>query len=358
MARSKQQQAIVTATAEDEVYVGLDVHKASIHVAVWKNGRLVADWATGSDGGKLAGQLEGLRPGLRSVAYEAGPTGFTLARLLDSRGMPVTVCAPSGTPRPAVAKAKTDRLDAIQLAEYAAKGLLKAVTVPTEREEHERALVRRREDVVKGGASAMVKIKAALLYHGCGALRSWTLDERKRLLATELPDEVRFVLEGLFRELAFYEEEKKRVDAKLREVMAGARHQAAARRLQEHPGVGPVVSSCLVLELFRPERFKSGAAVARFVGLAPGKRQTGALCRGGPLLKAGQGKLRSLLVEAAWVWRNRDAEARAIYGRLMKNTRNAKKAIVGLARRLLLRLWKMLVYGKSYQPLARATPAA
>jgi transposase len=141
------------------------------------------------------------------------------------------------------------------------------------------------------------------------------------------------------------------VEEKLREVLADKRHLATARRLQAHPGVGPVVSACFMLELFRPERFKSGAAVARYVGLAPGVRQTGASCRGGPLMKAGQGKLRSLLVEAAWVWRLRDEKARAIYGRLMANTGNAKKAIVGLARRLLHRLWAMSVYGKEYEPL-------
>jgi transposase len=357
MARTKQQ-SIVTATAEDQVYVGLDVHKASVHVAVRMNGHDVAEWVVTGDCAKLADQLEPLRAGLRQVAYEAGPTGFGLARLLTSRGLPVMVCAPSKTPRTAVVEAKTDRLDARKLAEYAAKGLLKPVTVPTEREEHERALIRHRSDVVGKATAVMAKIKSALLYHGCGALRSWSQEERQRLLDTELPKELRFVLESLFRELAFLDTEKKRVDAELQALLADGRHAAAARRLRTHPGVGPVVSACFILELFRPERFKSEAAVARYVGLAPGKHQTGETCRGGPLLKAGQGKLRALLIEAAWVWRSRDARAREVYGRLMRSTGNAKKAITGLARRLLIRLWKMLIHGKDYALLARVSPAA
>jgi len=352
MARTKQQKAIVVATAEDQVYVGLDVHVDTIHVAVWKGGRCEADWVTSGDCGKLAEQLEPLRPGLKQVAYEAGPTGFALARLLASRELPVIVCAPSKMPRTPVADAKTDRLDARKIAEYAAKGLLRGVAVPTEKEEHERALTRYRDDAVKRAVAVKVKIKAVLHFHGLGKLKSWSAADRERLLGIALSDEIRFILEDLFRQLDFQEAAKKRVEAKLREVLADERHAAMAKRLQTHPGVGPVVSACFMLELFRPERFESGAAVVRYVGLAPGRRQTGATCRGGPIMKAGQGKLRSLLIEAAWVWRKCDEKARAIYGRLVANTGNAKKAIVGLARRLLIRLWSMSVYGKEYEPLA------
>jgi len=352
MASTKQQKAIVVATAEDRVYVGLDVHADTIHVAVWKNGDCEADWVTSGDCAKLVEQLEPLRPGLKRVVYEAGATGFTLARLLASRGLPVIVCAPSKMPRMPAGDAKTDRLDARKLAGYAAKGLLKGVTIPTEKEERERALIRYRSDVVKRAATVKVRIKSVLLFHGFGKLKSWSAAERKRLLDMALPDEIRFVLEDLLRELDFHEAAKKRVEGKLRDALADGRHAAVARRLQTHPGVGPVVSACFMLELFRPERFGSGAAVARYVGLAPGRRQSGASCRGGPIMKAGQGKLRSLLIEAAWVWRKCDKKARAVYGRLVGNTGNAKKAIVGLARRLLIRLWTMSVYGKEYEPLA------
>jgi transposase len=197
MASTKKKAAIVVATVEDQVYVGLDVHADSIHVAVWKDGRCEADWVTSGDCAKLAEQLEPLRLGLRQVAYEAGPTGFALARLLACRGLPVIVCAPSKMPRTAVADAKTDRLDARKIAEYAAKGLLRGVTVPTEKEEHERALTRYRDDAVKRAATLKVKIKAALLFHGLGKLKSWSSAERERLLGMELPDEIRFILEDL-----------------------------------------------------------------------------------------------------------------------------------------------------------------
>ena len=341
---------MVSVTEKDDVYVGLDVHKASIHVAVWKNGSLATAWVTSADYVALADQLEQYRLALRRVAYEAGPTGFALARLLAFRQMPVMVCAPSKTPQTAADEAKCDRLDARKIAEYAAKDLLSAVTIPTEKEEHERALVRHRTHVVRNIARVKARIKSTLLFHQCGEIVSWAQLERQRLLDSGLPQEIRFELEALFQELSFFEGQKKQAEEKLQETLSHRRHAAAVKRLESHPGVGKVVSACFVLELFRPQRFKDGDAVARYLGLAPRVRQSGATSRGGPLLKAGQGKLRTTLIEAAWRWRTCDEKARAIYGRLLANTGNGKKAIVGLARRLAIRLWTMWIRGEAYDP--------
>jgi len=349
MPRTKKN-AVVAVSTEDVVYVGLDVHKASIHVAVWKNGMLATTWVATADYEALAEQLEPLRPALRRVAYEAGPTGFALARLLAFRQMPVLVCAPSKTPQTAADETKCDRLDARKIAEYAAKDLLSAVTIPTEKEEHERGLIRHRTHVVRNIARVKSRIKSTLLFHQCGEIASWAQAERQRLLDSDLPQELLFQLEALFQELSFFEVQKKQAEEKLQETLSDRRHAATVKRLESHPGVGKVLSACFVLELFKPHRFTSGDAVARHLGLAPRVRQSGATSRGGPLLKAGQGKLRAVLIEAAWRWRACDEKARAIYSRLLANTGNGKKAIVGLARRLAIRLWTMWIRGEAYNP--------
>ncbi len=245
MPRIKKNTRII-ATAKDRIYVGLDVHKKSIHVAVWKNDGLADAWVAGADYDALAKQLEPLRPAVRKIAYEAGPTGFVLARLLRERNFDVLVCAPSKTPQVAADEAKCDRLDARRLAEYAAKGLLAPVAIPTEREECERAVVRHRDHVVKNIGRVKRQIKSALLFHQCGELASWSRAERTDLLDSDLPDELRFELESLFRELAFFEEEKKKVEEKLKSILAQRRHAKAVENLESHPGVGPVVSGCFV----------------------------------------------------------------------------------------------------------------
>lgn len=349
MPRAKKNVAVAV-TGRDRVYVGLDVHKKSIHVAVWKNDALAAARVASADYNALAAQLESLRPALRKIAYEAGPAGFVLARFLQDRKFNTMVCAPSKTPQIAADETKCDRLDARKLAEYAAKDLLSPVAIPTEREERERAVVRHRDHVVKNICRVKAQIKSALSFHQCGELDSWSMGERQRLLESTLPDELRFELESLFRELSFFEDEKRKVDGKLKEILARRRHAKTVGNLESHPGVGKVASACFVLELFRPTRFRDGDAVARHVGLAPRVRQSGETCRGGPLLRSGQSKLRSLLIEAAWRWRACDERAEQVYRRLMSNTGNMKKAIVGLARRLAIRLWTMWTRGGAYDP--------
>lgn len=71
----------------DVAYVGLDVHKRSIHAAVWLNGRVVRHWVMPAENEKVLRKLEPLRPALKQVVYEAGPTGYGLARFLRGAGL-------------------------------------------------------------------------------------------------------------------------------------------------------------------------------------------------------------------------------------------------------------------------------
>ena len=345
----KPQTASVNVTNKDSIYIGLDVHKKSIHVAVWMNGSIIASWVAGGDGAAVIEQLQAYKPAIRMVAYEAGPTGFTLARALQAQKIKVMVCAPSKMPCAPGVEAKCDRLDAKKLAEYAAKGLLVAVAVPSESEENERALVRHRDHLGKKERRAKQQVKSLLLFHQIDELQSWSQEERNRVMSGELPAELRLVLESLFREITFYENEMKRVVAELGNILK-QKHSSASCILQSHPGVGKIISAHFVLELFRPHRFKSGDAVARYIGLAPRVRQSGQTRRGGPLMKSGQEKLRSLLIESAWRWRALDPGAQKVYARLLRNTGNGCKAIVGLARRLAIRLWTMWIRGTPYIP--------
>ena len=100
----------------DSVYVGLDVHKHSVHAAVRINGKEHGTAVLPADPRTVLRFLEPYRAGLKSVVYEAGPTGFGLFRVLRGAGMPAKVVAPGKIPRPAVAEAKSDQLDCRKLA--------------------------------------------------------------------------------------------------------------------------------------------------------------------------------------------------------------------------------------------------
>ena len=120
--------------------------------------------------------------------------------------------------------------------------------------------------------------------------------------------------------------------------------------LQTVPGVGPVTAAAIATELIAPERFNNGREVAAMAGLAPLVTRTGDTTRQGSLMKCGNTRLRTILVEAAWRWRAEDPWAGELYGRMAANTGDAKKAIAAVARRLVIILWRMSVTGESYRP--------
>ncbi len=133
----------------DAVFVGLDVHKRSIYVAIRINGKETGTKSVPADWEAVVKVLEPYRKGLKKVVYEAGPTGFGLARRLREVGYPLDVIAPNKTPRVAQLETKSDRLDCRKLAEYAEKDLLRAVAIPTLQEEADRQVVRLRNAMVE-----------------------------------------------------------------------------------------------------------------------------------------------------------------------------------------------------------------
>jgi transposase len=124
--RSESKKAL-TVTAADKVFVGLDVHKRTVCIALMINGEIVKTWTVAYDAAAVARSLEIYRPALCGIVYEAGVTGFSLARALKGSGHPVTVVAPSLTPRRAGECSKSDRLDCRKLVDYFSKGMLRAV---------------------------------------------------------------------------------------------------------------------------------------------------------------------------------------------------------------------------------------
>jgi len=131
-----------------EFWVGADVHKRSYHIAIYRVDGKVRTFVCPASPLRLLRKLQSLNGTIAGLAYEAGPTGFSLARMIQAAGIRVIVAAPSRIPRPVLCGAKTDRLDCIKLAEYAAKGMIKSIVIPTEREEAKRSLIRRRHLLV------------------------------------------------------------------------------------------------------------------------------------------------------------------------------------------------------------------
>jgi len=346
---------VLEASSADEVYVGLDVHKRSIHVAVRINGQLVKSWVGSGRTEDLLKSLESLRPGLRSVVYEAGPSGFSLVRALRNDGFPGKVIDPGSTPKPSTRQNKTDGLDCRKLAEDEEKGLLKEVMVPSEEEEADRQVVRTRDQIVRKRRRVKQQIKCFLMQHGIAepdGLKKWSKAGVNELKDMDLREQLRFALDLYLEELGDLDELIKSVDQKLREMSGLKRHAAAIAVLTSHPGVGPVTAMTYRTEIWSETRFQKTSEISRYTGLSPVVAQSGESRKELGISRTGRGQLRCVLIEAAWRWVDLDPGTRKVYGRLVSNTGSAKKAIVAMARKLAINLWRMLVTGEVYRPAA------
>ncbi len=146
---------------------------------------------------------------------------------------------------------------------------------------------------------------------------------------------------SLLSELHYLKSAQQEVDALLR---LHAREQDEARRIaamRSVPGVGEVVATAFAAEIYRPERFTRSEEVTAYLGLAPVVRQSGGGKGKSFIRPVGQRRLRSLLVEAAWGWKQRDEWAREFYNRILSRHGVPQKAITALARKLAAVLWKL-----------------
>jgi transposase len=341
----------INLTKDDDVYVGIDAHKESYSVAIWLNDAPAIDFVMPADNTKLVKFLEKVRIGLNMVVYEAGPTGYTLARCLQKAALPIKVIAPSKTPRQSARDSKTDRIDARTLAKYAAKGLLRTIAIPTKRQEADRQLTRTREQMVSKQSRVKLQIKSFLLQYGIKqppSLRAWSANTVRELNALKLSKQLRFCLDVLVEELQFLKNQLTIIEDQLKEIFGRQRHAQKVELLQTHPGIGPVIARQFNAEIFAPKRFKHKTELAKYVGLSPTIIQSGQSLRDGPITKTGRPELRSNLIQGAWIWIIRDPKAHKTFLRILHNTGHKNKAITAMARRLAIHLWKMICDNKPY----------
>ena len=333
-------------------HIGIDVHKNSYHVAFYGYNGFLQTFVGPGDPKFLVDRLKKFQSSIEQVAYEAGPTGFELARQLEEAGIKVVVVAPSRVVRPVTQGAKTDKLDCIKLSKISAAGMLEGIAVPSRAQEAKRSLIRRRHDLVDSIRTVKQRIRSHLLYLGVkepAGLERWSETGVKGLLKLPLQGSAKDTMKSLIREMAFLKTERQRVENQIQSLCNEEEQAKAFECLQTAPGVGPVTAATFLLELFNPRRFESGDQVASYLGLAPMVRQSGESKGKAKLKPVGQRRLRSLLIEAAWCWRRRDEQAAAKYNRIISKSNVAQKAIVAVARDLAIILWRLTIEQRAYQ---------
>ena len=241
-------------------------------------------------------------PGPAMVVYEAGPTGFGLARFLGAAGVECVVAAPSKLQRPSGDRVKTDARDARHLARLLHLGEITAVTVPSVEQEAARDLVRAREDCRGDLMSARHRVSKLLLRQGIVYYggQAWT-GKHELWLRTH-----RFAAPGLqlaydtaFDTMLATTDRRARLDAAITAMAADGAYTPVVTRLGCLRGVSTLTAFGLATEIGDWHRL-SGRSIGAYLGLVPTESSSGATRSQGGVTKTGNGHARRLLIEAAW----------------------------------------------------------
>jgi transposase len=292
-------------------FVGLDVHKKTIAIALAEGGPFQSDHEPlylgeiHFDLGRLKHRLLQLGPpeSLR-VVYEAGPTGYGVCRSLRAAGIDCVIAAPSKLAREHGERVKTDKHDAIKLARQLRGGMVHSiVSLPGEETEALRDLVRAREDVVRALRSSRQQLGGFLLRHGriWEGKSQWTKCHIEWVQSQRFhADAQRQVLVDALNEVHRLGERIERFTLSIGDVAETTEHAALYRNLQALRGVKEVVAATMVGELGDLRRFQSAGHLMSFVGLVPGEHSSGQKTKRGPITKTGNAHVRRVAIEAAW----------------------------------------------------------
>jgi transposase len=282
--------------------VGLDVHARSVVACAIDTvtGELVRSRLCPDNGEVL--EWIGRLPGPVAVAYEAGPTGYGLARAVRAAGVRCEVVAPSKLQRPSGDRVKTDARDALHLAKLLRLDEFTGVRVPPVAEEAARDLVRAREDARGDLMRARHRVSKLLLRQGVvwSGGKGWTLAHHAWLRAQSFQyPGLAAAYESAYEAVVMAQDRRARLDKAIAAMARDPAWSPMVARLGCLRGIDTLTALGLAVEIGDWQRF-TGASIGAYLGLVPSESSSGQSRSQGSITKTGNTHARRLLVEAAW----------------------------------------------------------
>jgi transposase len=370
-------------------YIGLDVHKDSITIAIAQAGPKGEIRLFGSIANSLQAiervliNIRKAHPGAPlEVAYEAGPCGFGIARRLKQLKVPCLVAAPSLIPKQPGSPFKTDKRDARAIARLLRAGELTAVYIPEPTDEAIRDLCRARTDAVDDLRRCRFRLKAFLLRHGYRyqGKANWSEPHMRYLRELVLPHPaMKAILEEYLQGIDAAHQRIQRIEASMSTLLEGWRLKPAVQALMAFRGFQLVAAMITVSELGDIHRFAHPRQLMAYLGLVSVEHSSGPRQRLGAISRCGNGHQRWLLTECAEHYalppkiskelarrqEGQSKEVRALswktqcrlhlrFNRLLSRRLQRNKAKVAIARELCGFIWALL----RTQPCYTQTPTA
>lgn len=304
-------------------YIGLDVHKDSISIAIADegcDGEIRYYGKTGNDMSQLdkfcrKQVSQGVE--LRFV-YEAGGCGYHLYRHLTGNGIDCTVVAPSKIPRQSGDRQKNDKRDCLGLARLHRAGELTPVYVPNEEDEALRDLVRGRSDAQNAHKKVKQQLSAFLLRHNIvfSGRSKWSKIYCNWLADITMPHPAgQITLQEYIDTIHSCRERVNRLTEQIRQLSEQSRLGDLIKALQSMRGVSLITAATIAAELGDFSRFEEADQIMAYLGLIPSEHSTGNKQQRGPITKTGNKHVRKALVEAAQSYRLPARKSRAILKR-------------------------------------------
>ena len=323
-------------------FIGMDVHKNSITIAIAEEGSRDSARIYGTINNDLNALDKFCRKMVSTASelhfvYEAGPCGYGIHRHLTGNGFDCMVAAPSMIPKKSGERIKNDTRDAKTLARLHRAGELTAVYVPEAQDEAMRDLSRAREDAVIAGRKAKQRLKAFLLRHGMtySGKTSWSKAHFNWLSDIAMPHPAQQIA---FQEYidAVHETLKRieRLTEQIRQMVPDWRLAPIVDALQAARGVSLIVAVTMLAEIGDLTRFEHPGQLMAYLGLVPSEHSSGDSIKRGGITKTGNGHARRVLIEAAWAYRMQPRVSRV----LLKRHENVSEPVRRIAWKAQLRL--------------------
>jgi len=339
------------------IFVGIDVHAKDWKVSVMSQNLFHKTFSSPPSASKLCHYLVTTYPGADFYsAYEAGFSGFWLHRELTNLGIKSIVVNPADIPTTNKERnQKEDKRDSRKLAQTLRAGQLTAIYVPSEKIQGDRSFIRTRDAIVRDLTRTKNRIKSLLYFNGVSYPASferkgthWSQRFMKWLEGLTFQDETYSALQI---QVAVAKQQRimlLRLNRQIRELSRTAFYKENVDLLLSVPGVGIMTAMTLLTELEDIKRFKDFASICSFVGLIPSTHSSGESVTDTGITPRKNPRLRSMIIESAWIAIKHDPALLIAYENLKKKM-IGNKAIIRIAKKLLNRIVFVLRERKKYE---------